>query len=168
MATMRTQVRRVELNVFALLVGGLLVAVLAVVGITELRSATQPASVPQAVASLPAASIATTGGRLGGMASSDSATDWQEHQGLTSLSIAALPPAGGRLGGIANADGAVDGRERQSIASTDGADILTTVTPATQSSSSQPATPDFGPIPGTDGPGAPAPTNPEVGPTPGQ
>ena len=88
MATLRTQFHRVELHEIALLVAGMIVGALLVAGITALQPATRSASVPQVVAALPTERFDATGGRLGGIASSDTATDWRERQSLSSGAVA--------------------------------------------------------------------------------
>ena len=118
MATMRMRFRRIELSWIALLLSGVLVGALLVLGITQLGQARRQTSAPVAVAPLTQVSE-TAGGRLGGLASADTAEDWQIKQGLLARSATVEASgsslAGGRLGGLASADTANDAQVRQGL-----------------------------------------------------
>ncbi|HET7037233.1 MAG TPA: hypothetical protein VFI42_16220 [Thermomicrobiaceae bacterium] len=122
MATMRMRFQRVELSWIALLLSGMLVGAMLVVGITHLSQAQPRVSVP--VVAAPQTQVSeTVGGRLGGIASADTANDSFVRQGLApavpapvagvphrkfveqnEMPEAPEPPIGGRLGGLTQAD----------------------------------------------------------------
>ncbi len=135
MTTMRPYLQRIQLSWLGFWIVGALCGVLLVIGITALRHE-RPSPSPSLVfvtrssemavlvggrlgglassdtandaairRALQAQTMVVVGGWLGGMASSDTATDWAIRQ---SLNTSRAPVIGGRLGGIASADTPTD------------------------------------------------------------
>lgn len=120
MATMRMRFQRIELSWIALVLSGMLVGAILVVGITHISQAKPQVGAPVAVA--PQAQVSeTVGGRLGGIASTDTANDDFVRQGLAHAAIVQAPEPliiDGRLGGIESADTANDWLVRQGLSQT--------------------------------------------------
>jgi prolipoprotein diacylglyceryltransferase len=112
MMTMQSFLRRVEVRWIGLWLAGAVCGVLLMIGISTLREPSHTSSASVADVLVPEEPSALIGGRLGGITSSDTATDWYVRQGLTvdAMPIPSSGPAaiGGRLGGIDTADTPTD------------------------------------------------------------
>jgi hypothetical protein len=99
------QMRRVDLSSIGFLFIGALCGALLIFGLSTLRHQTPSATTSMVFVTSSSELAPPLGGRLGGIASSDTATDWITHQALGASNDVVL---GGRLGGITSADMAND------------------------------------------------------------
>ena len=95
------QMRRVDLSSIGFLFIGALCGALLIFGLSTLRHQTPSATTSMVFVTSSSELAPPLGGRLGGIASSDTATDWITHQALGASNDVVL---GGRLGGITSAD----------------------------------------------------------------
>ncbi len=93
MATMRPYLRRVEVGWIGFWLAGALCGVLLMVGIGALHHTKQDTTATVALAQAPVAAIAPIGGRLGGIASSDTAADWYLRREFNPVATTLTAPA---------------------------------------------------------------------------
>ena len=104
MATMRPLLQQFKLSWIAFWIAGALCGALLMIGISTLRQTSQDSTAPVVIVTTFTGTTVPVGGRLGGITSSDTATDWLIRQAITADSAsqtAAFNPVGEGLTGWA-------------------------------------------------------------------